>query len=285
MPAVAGLGNCVSNGPFILVIADYGKGDPAFGEVYQRIINLIPDANIKDVSVEPLSTTQTGFWAYQFALNQDEIMEHCVGGKSLRPTYIFMNTAPRKDNKGPRKDNEGERLVLAELTNGVKVVGALSGESFSFIKPMIKKLSSIEVPATGSQFRSRDAFPNALKDVVLGAAHFQKELKIDSIPQLKKGYRIAHVDGFGNVKLTVRKSQCEFRIGDTVTVSVEHRSLRMRYAEGIFSINEGELSLAPGSSGPKDDRFLEISKRAGNAWEELGRPRVESELSVSKSGK
>ncbi len=123
-------------------------------------------------------------------------------------TYLFLNTAPRKDNSGPRMDNAGERLVYARLSSGLEIVGVLSGESFSFVKTIIEELRIINVPDRGSQFRSRDIFPFALMEIVNGNLSCVGErLGLDIVPD-RTSNRIAHVDGYGNIKLSTLIDNC-----------------------------------------------------------------------------
>lgn len=263
----------------VFVIADYGKDDPSFIEVHQFISSLIPGAEVQRVCVEPFSTIQTGFWAYQLALNHSKLMS-LPGGDTIR-TYLFLNTAPRKGSPKPQKDNEGERLAYARLDNGVEVVGALSGESFSFIKPMIKDLRIVGVPDRGSQFRSRDIFPFALRDIAEGNySCLGRKIALGTIPEPGIN-RIAHVDGYGNIKLTTLRSGVGFRDGDNVAITIGYRKLDALFSDSMFGVKEGLLCLAPGSSGPKGDAFLEISKRSGNAWKEFGEPTIESAVRIA----
>ena len=266
----------------IFVIADYGRGDPAFVEVYQYLRGLIPESSIENVYVSPLSTIQTGFWAYQLAINYSEIKD--IVKDSTMKTYLFLNTAPRRDEHGPRKDNAGERLVYARLNNGLEMVGVLSGDSFSFVKPLIKELREIDVSNHGSQFRSRDIFPAALKNIVdedysiLGG-----KVNLGLIPD-KKPWMIAHVDGYGNMKLSTLRSEVGFKSGDKLAVEIAGRSRNLTYTDGIFDVEMGEMCMAPGSSGPREDAFLEICRRSGNAWKEFGSPGIGSKISAASLG-
>lgn len=54
---------------FINLIADYGSGDPAFAEVAQRLLMVLPQAQLNLISVPPFSTLATGFWIAQLGLN------------------------------------------------------------------------------------------------------------------------------------------------------------------------------------------------------------------------
>jgi hypothetical protein len=52
------------------------------------------------------------------------------------------------------------------------------------------------------------------------------------------------------------------------------------FTDGTFSVREGELAFAPGSSGG-DDPCMEIFMRGLSAWIEFGKPEIESEFQVS----
>ncbi|HEY9738703.1 MAG TPA: hypothetical protein V6D06_20560, partial [Trichocoleus sp.] len=71
---------------FISVIADYGTGDPAFAEVTQRLMMVLPEARVQVLSVPPFSTLATGFWIAQLGLNPGP-----------KDRLIYHNCAPRQD--------------------------------------------------------------------------------------------------------------------------------------------------------------------------------------------
>jgi len=260
----------------IFIVGDFGAGDLAFAEIKRKIKNRIREADIDYVTVQSYSTISTGFCIYQIALDHD-------GADRKGGNYIFSNTAPRRDNPNPRKENEGEGLVYAKLETGLEVVAVLSGYTFSFIKPMIRELRYIKVDNKGSQFRSRDKYPEPLSMIIKGDySCLGERIDIERIPDPPRN-RIAYVDGYGNIKLTTRVSDMKVREGERVAVEIKDKEMFGVYAVGMFSIKEGDLSVAPGSSGPLEDRFLEVSIRLGNAWKAFGCPRVEEEVSVRKT--
>jgi S-adenosylmethionine hydrolase len=253
---------------FISLIADYGVGDPAFIEVTQRLLAAVPSAQIHTCSVAPFSTLATGFWVAQLGLNP---------GPNER--LIYHNCAPRQDDKQARRDNEGEGLTYALLTNGVKVVGVNAGYTLSFIKNHTKVIHIVKVSRGGSQFRSRDVFPNAAAAIVGGDESLLGDvLKTDQIPDVPYD-RVAWIDGYGNIKTTIPaytvdlqpEAKVIIRVGDVVSDAI--------YSDGSFRVPEGTLAFAPGSSGWAVDggepiRWMELFLRGGNAWERFGRPRV-----------
>lgn len=252
---------------FISLIADYGNGDPAFMEVTQRLLLGLPDAQIHWLSVPPFSTLATGFWIAQLGLN---------AGSPNR--LIYHNCAPRQDDPEARRDNEGEGLTYALLPNGVKVVGVNAGYTLSFIKDHAKVLHTVNVSRGGSQFRSRDVFPNAA--TAIAQDNFEllgEQIALAQIPDAPLD-RIAWVDGYGNIKTTIpgdrvqleREAKVVIRIGDVVSDAI--------YSDGSFKVPEGTLAFAPGSSGWEVDgsprRWMELFLRGGSAWERFGRPRL-----------
>jgi hypothetical protein len=120
----------MSETSLIQLIADYGVGDPAFGEVIQKFHHLCPACTVVPTSVPPFSTISTGFWTYQYSTVN-----------AYKDLIIYTNTAPRKDNQESRIENEGEHLAYALLDSGVKVIGVNAGHSFTFIKHHINEIS------------------------------------------------------------------------------------------------------------------------------------------------
>ncbi len=254
----------------IQFIADYGVGDPSFGEVIQKLTLLDPTIRVIRTSVPPFATLATGFWTAQYAFVNP------VPGMT-----IYTNTAPRKDDRNGRKANEGERLKLAVLDNGVRVVGVNAGFCFAFVKQRITEFYRVNVENKGSQFRSRDFYPEAVVGISRGESKFLGE-KLDAsvIPDVPPR-RIAWIDGYGNIKTTSRASEFAFAPGEAVRVTIAGMKRIAYFTDGTFSVREGELAFAPGSSGG-EDRFMELFLRGLSAWKEFGKPDVESEFTVEK---
>ncbi|MFH0749668.1 MAG: hypothetical protein V1917_01975 [Candidatus Gottesmanbacteria bacterium] len=254
---------------FLHIIADYGTGDPSFAEVIQKLKGFDRTVECVTTGVPAFSTIATGFWTAQYALVNP-----------IPDMVIYTNTAPRKDNKEKRHANEGEGLVYAILKNGVRVVGVNSGYCFSFIKPEINKLYYVNVANKGSQFRSRDFYPEA----VIGIANGEKKWIGESIspsliPDISE-HKIAWIDGYGNMKTTTRMSSVKFQPGQPIMVTIGEMKRTAFYTNGSFSVREGELAFAPGSSGG-NDRFMEIFLRGLSAWKEFGKPHIETEFSIA----
>ncbi|KKU87006.1 MAG: hypothetical protein UY16_C0042G0004 [Candidatus Gottesmanbacteria bacterium GW2011_GWA2_47_9] len=234
----------------IQFIADYGVGDPSFGEVVQKLTLLDPTIRVIRTSVPAFSTIATGFWTAQYALVNP------VPGM-----MIYTNTAPRKDDKEGRKANEGERLKCAVLDNGVRVVGVNAGFCFAFVKQRIREFYRVNVANHGSQFRSRDFYPEAVVGIAKGEPQW--------------------IDGYGNMKTTMSASESSYEPGQPLRVTIAGMKRIAYYTDGSFSVREGELAFAPGSSGG-ENRFMELFLRGLSAWKEFGKPEIEVEFSVEK---
>ena len=256
------------------VVADYGPGDLAFAEVAQRIKLHLPDADPLYTPVAPFATLAAGFCVAQLGLNP-----------APQGTIVYHNVAPREDEGAAREGNEGERLAYALLPNGVRVIGVNAGHAFSFVRDAAEELRWASVPAEGSQFRSRDLFPEAAAEIALGRpGSLGEEMDPAAIPDVPED-RVAYVDGYGNLKTTVEHAGPEIEPGTIVRVSIGTEELSATASDGSFGVEEGELAFAPGSSGwPKrggeEVRWMELFLRGGNAWEAFGRPEVGARVEI-----
>ena len=247
------------------IVADYGHGDLAFAEVIQRVKLHLPDAEAVAVPVPPFATLAAGFCVAQLGLNP-----------APPGTVVYHNVAPREGN-------EGERLAYALLPNGVRVVGVNAGYAFSFVRDVAEELRWAPVPAEGSQFRSRDLFPEAAADIALGRpGALGEEMDPAAIPGVPEN-RLAYVDGYGNLKTTIESGTLSVEPGAAVRVRIGNEELTATASGGSFGVGEGELAFAPGSSGwrgaaGEETVWMELFLRGGSAWEGFGRPPLGSEI-------
>jgi hypothetical protein len=261
------------------IIADYGPaGDLAFAEVVQRLRLYLPDAEPVLTPVPPFATVGAGFCIAQLGLNE-----------APAGTLIYHNVAPRQDADEPREANAGERLAFARLPTGVRVIGVNAGHAFSFVRDAALELRWAAAPAEGSQFRSRDLFPQAAAAVALGhpdalGADIDRA-DILNVPEAA----IAYVDGYGNLKTTLRAAHLPQASGTAVRVRIGGQEHEAVVGDGTFAVRPGQMALAPGSSGwPGVDgtqmRWLELFLRGGNAWEAFGRPSIGERVEVKGAG-
>jgi len=259
------------------IIADYGFGDLAFAEVVQRIKSYLPDAEPILTPVPAFSTLAAGFCIAQLGLNE-----------APTGTIIYHNVAPREDDEQARNANAGERLAYARLATGVRVIGVNAGYTFSFIRDLAVELGWAVVPAEGSQFRSRDLFPQAAAAIALGQPNaIDSNISPSDIPDVPLN-RIAYIDGYGNLKTTIHYD--EQKVGDHSTVRVRIGDVEKEAiaSNGSFAVESGQLAFAPGSSGwintqNEQTNWMELFLRGGNAWEAFGRPSVGTEIQISYS--
>ncbi|MBI2594023.1 SAM-dependent chlorinase/fluorinase [Candidatus Daviesbacteria bacterium] len=252
----------------VCVIADYGVGDPAFIEVNAQLRARGKDLfrSIDNIAVSSFSTLATGFWIRQIGVEN--------GYENLA---IFSNTAPRGTKEAINwEGDERQRLLYGRLKNGVPVFAISSGYNWSFIRDELEVFHDIEIPNSGSQFRSRDLYPEAAKLILSGdTSILGSELDTDSIPAVPIN-RIAFIDRYGNIKTTTRRSQFSSNLVNERLLLVgigEANQIVENHLSGARSAN-GRVGLLPGSSGRKEDPYLELIKRGGSAAEVFGRPLV-----------
>jgi len=256
------------------VIADYGHGDLAYAEVAQRLIALLPDARLVYTPVPPFATLAAGFCIAQLGLNAPP-----------EGTLIYHNVAPREDDDAKREENAGEKLAFARLKTGALVVGVNAGHVYSFVRDAAEELGWAAASDSGSQFRSRDLFPQAAVDLLAGRSKKAKPLKPGDVPDVPTG-KVAYTDGYGNLKLTLRREDVPGKDGQTVRVAVGKKEIKAIIGDGSFSVEPGQMALAPGSSGwplPGGGKveWLELFLRGGNASEEFGNPASGTEVRVA----
>ncbi|MDY6770455.1 MAG: SAM hydroxide adenosyltransferase [Candidatus Nanohaloarchaea archaeon] len=253
-------------GHFLHLIADYGNGDPAFSEVIHRLTRHDPDITVQPTSVNPFSSLATGFWIAQYGLHNP----------AFDDMGIYANTAPRR-SEGPQPDNRGEELVYAELDSGIPVIAVDSGYTFSFVKDHLSTFREVNVADSGSQFRSRDFFPEAVIGLLNGESSWLgSERDQGDLPEPPER-RIAHIDGYGNIKTTVRQSGTDLEPGDRVKISLNGVERQAQYQKNAFEVEQGTLALAPGSAGG-DDPFLELVLRGDSAADTFNEASVSDTL-------
>lgn len=248
------------------VVADFGPQDLAFAEVAQRLLSRLPEAQIVCTPVPAFATLAAGFVAAQLA-----------AAEAPAGTLVFVNVAPRRDDRGARVDNDGERLIWARTPSGVEVVGVDAGEAFAFLAEVADEVRVLHGATRGSQFRSRDLFPDAVARVARGdAGVFGDPVPAAALPPVPDG-RVAYVDGFGNLKTTWRWGALPAGLepGAAATVAIGGRTVEARVAGGAFAVPEGMVAVAPGSSGYVDRRgrsvrWVEVFLRGGDAAAAFG---------------
>lgn len=245
----------------IEVIADYGGGyttDHAFSEVRNHFLRFDQKKIIRTITEHPVyafSTLETGFWIAQEGLHS----EH-------KDLVIFSNTAPRGDIVWVGENRQA--FVCGMLDNGIPIFAVNAGYNLSLVKERLKGLWEVKVPNVGTQFRSRDYYPEATMAILNGdMGRIGKPVDIKQIPDVP-GFVVASVDGYGNLKTTIKKSYLSDSILSSPVVRITMNNIP------YFALNTlvsgiagkiGDLCMLVGSSGGKKGNYIEIVRLQGRA--------------------
>jgi hypothetical protein len=271
------MSNSTNEKLLVSVLADYGDlHDLAFAEVTQQLYAELEgiECDIQTYAVPAFDTVATGFALGQLARNSRLGSRH----------KFFVNTAPRKDDLQPRVKSAGEGFAYAKLPNGVEIGVVNSGYSMSFLKDIATELRAVNCSKEGSQFRSRDVFPPAFARIVRGDFSELGDDLMDAIPDPKKS-AVCYTDGYGNLKTSIDSASLKDMMGKEVVIDINGRKNVAKITEGIFGVADGQLCLAPGSSGWKVNgtpfRFTEVVLRGGSAAKAFSFPKGGDELQWS----
>jgi hypothetical protein len=260
-----------SNGTPVLlhVICDYAPNGLEFGEISSMLqLNLENPHGVRihPTSVPSLDTMGVGFVTAQYAFAPHN-------GKM----FIYGNAAPRRGDSKATKDNEDNGIRYARLDNGVEIVNVYSEFAFGFVKKHIVEYRGIDCPNKGSQFRSRDFFPERVAKLINGdRSVLTEEMDVSEIPEIPHNL-VAWTDGFGNIKTTMRKSdlaKMKLDNGQKVQVILNGVSMLGVVAQGGFSVDRGVLAVNAGSSG-YDDPFIELFLRVHHMSEKTAAVRFD----------
>jgi hypothetical protein len=236
-------------------VSDYRAGGLEFAEIRTRLVNTLDEpetVQILDTEVPPLDTMALGFVTAQLALSPFD-------GQMV----VYGNAAPRRGTKTAHKNNGDEGIKYARLKNGAQVINVNSEYAFGFMKKEIAEFRNIDSPHSGSQFRSRDFFPERVARIMNGDTSVLTDtLNISSIPDIEPN-QVAWTDGFGNIKTTTRASDLKktgLKPGQKVQVILNDVAMLGVIAVGGFAVDRGVLAINIGSSG-YDDPFVELFLR------------------------
>jgi hypothetical protein len=254
---------------FLHVVCDYAPAGMEFGEITTKLDDVLenPDeVRIHQTSVPSLDTIAVGFVTAQYALAPFE-------GRMV----IYGNAAPRRGTKKATDNNIDHGIKYARLKNGAEVVNVNSEFAFSFMKDQIEEFRDIDCPNSGSQFRSRDFFPERVAKIVNGDySVLTEKLDLKNIPDAPNNL-VAWTDGFGNIKTSMRLSDLKkkgLQSGDQVLVTLNGVSMLGVVAVGGFAVDRGVLAINIGSSG-YEDPFIELFLRVHHISEKTAAVRFD----------
>jgi hypothetical protein len=145
----------------------------------------------------------------------------------------------------------------------------------TFVADEAEEVHEVAVPPSGSQFRSRDAFPALLPRLIAGdRSLLSAPLDPAQLPAVPPR-AAAYVDGYGNLKTTWQEVPAE--PGTRLRVRAGGVEADAIIGGGTFAVPQGELSFAPGKlrvatrAGGRR-RWYELFARGGHAAELFGFP-------------
>lgn len=214
------------------------------------------DAQISFVSSAPIPLHTS------FLMNQIVEIEERFG----RPqeTVIFANTDPRLQAPEGLDQAKGADFIVAKLLSGLYVCGPNAGYTFSMIKPKMDELFVYGNLDKGSQFRSRDLYSRVsahLMDAMEDEMDLE-EFHTGMVSELR-GWYVGHIDNFGNIKTTMKLSDLKgiYEFGDEIRIKIHDVEKNVMFARNLFAYPAGTLIIYPGSSGKREDPYMELSVR------------------------
>lgn len=241
----------------LIVVSDWVDDSLTCAEFSSAVLGFLNEsktAQIIFVSSTP-STIHTSFLINQIV----EVEERF--GRPLE-TVIFQNTDPRLQSKTKVEKAQGAKFLVIRLKSGLYLCGPNAGYDFSMVKERIDEVFEYKDFDKGSQFRSRDLYSRVCAHLMEATEDELdlEEVLVDVIPDLK-GFYIGHIDNFGNIKTTITHEDLKGKVeyGEYIKIKIGKVVKKVRYVDNLFGGEVGELVIYPGSSGKKDNPYLEIS--------------------------
>lgn len=241
----------------LIVIADWAGDSLTSQEVRSAVQGYVKnsaEAQITFVASTP-STIHTGFLMRQILLTEERY------GDPMN-TVIFQNTDPRIQTDEGVEQAKGAEFILIKLASGAWVCGPNAGYDFSMLREQIEKVFHYPGLDKGSQFRSRDLYSRVCAHLM---DEMEDELELEEehsnvIPGLQ-GHYIGHIDNYGNIKTTMLHEEMKghYELGQEISISINDVTKKAKYVSNLFGGTPGDLVMYPGSSGSKDNPFMEIS--------------------------
>ena len=242
----------------LIILADWAHDTLTVQEMRSAVEGFVKDPagiNITAVASTP-STIHTAFLKDQIIRTEEQY------GRPLE-TVIFQNTNPKIQTKEGVEESHGADFIIARLKSGIYVCGPNAGYNFSLIRNKIDELYHYEGLDKGSElFRARDLYSRVcahLMDAMEDELDLE-ETHLNIIPELR-GFYVGHVDNFGNIKttLTVEDLKGKVEHGEDLEVTINKVRKRVTYVNTMFDGDVGKLVMYAGSSGQKDNPYIEIT--------------------------
>jgi hypothetical protein len=215
--------------PLVHLVADYGPGDLAFAQTVQRLALVAPEAQICPTLAA--DTLAAGLCVAALALAAgpaDRVVLHDVAG--------------------PAGD---DRMWIGRTREGVLIVGAARGCTWSFVAPALDELCALDLPVDADIAR-------ALRRAVTKHPHaICAVIGRDRVPA-PPDCVLAWTDRAGNLQTTLAAAPAE-----RVTVRIGDHAEPAR----LGSPADGELVLEPGTRG-----LQRLAVGGGSAAERFGGP-------------
>lgn len=213
--------------------------------------DILPDVSF--VAAQP-STLHVAFLTAQ-------IVESVERYGAPLDTVMYVGTDPRLPVQTNDEQGRPGELFIARLYSGLYVCGPNTGYTFSLVKSKIDRVFTYKLEDNFAQNRTRDLYSRITAHLLEA---MQDDLDLDEvhtnlIPQLDH-YIVGHVDVFGNIKTNIPKEEVkkhEFK--SEISVTINGVTKKAQYVEHLFAGEPGKLVIYPGTSGPPDNPFLEVS--------------------------
>jgi len=265
----------------LTILADLAKDTLSRRELVAAILGRLPEN-----SNPRIDFVESEFNTYHtsFLLSQIVFTEERLGAP--QENVIFVNTDPRTDKSEAHEVGLGALFLVAILKSGLIICGPNGGYCFSMIKEKIEQLFVYRGVESGSQFRSRDRFPQVVAPLMEEKEESLnlEEISLEVIPDLNSKI-VAHIDNFGNIKTTFTKNEFEkFAAGTKIKVEINGVKQEVIYTHHLTGHHPGELLFYPGSSGDINNPFMEIanlfSDNYKSASDYFGHPKPGMEVKI-----
>lgn len=181
-----------------------------------------------------------------------------------RKGVILVNIAPRSGKAKKWRNGTPFGYFWYKET---LVVASVDGFTLSLAKKLgiLRDLRILEIPPeyAKSQFRSFEFLPRVAQALLKGEFLESRNFLWAEVPEAPKA--VWWVDNFGNCKTTLLSQDVGFQVGHLVKTKIGEPPC----FESLKDVPDGVTGFVIGSSGLKDQRFLEIVIQGRSAAQDL----------------